>query len=113
MATENTAPKLALLGLAVVVAGAGVVVFAATWLWPAGMEVLGIEEAVDGAIVVDETDAVVAAAVVGVVVVGGTVEVVEVGSGSLVTSGALVGASVGGVVTLSPFDAKPVTWPSA
>lgn len=102
---------LALLGLGVVVAGAGVVVFAATWLWAPGtvaLTVLAIvvEEAVDGDIVVDGVAIGVGIGVVAVVVAGASVE-----GGVEVVGSALMGASVVGPVTFDspPGDATPVT----
>lgn len=86
VATDSTAPMLALLGFGVVVAGAAVVVFSATWLWAAGVPCLAVlvaivEETVDGVIVVDGMvdvvvgDGVVGACVGAIVVVIGAASV--------------------------------------
>lgn len=104
VATDSTAPMLALLGFGVVVTGAAVVVFSATWLWAAGVPCLVVlvaivEEAVDGAIVVDVGDGMVDVVVGGIVVcgcVGAAVVVVVV----------VVVPSACGVV--SPPDIAPI-----
>lgn len=113
---------LAPLGLAVVVVGAAVVVFSATWLWAPGTGVLavvasvveGVEgEAVELGIVVGAAVVVVVVVVVGAIVVGASVEVVVVTSGAVLAVGS-VGEIVGAGVSLP--EAKPVTeasWASA
>lgn len=100
---------LALLGLAVVVGGAGVVVFAATWLWTpgVGMPVLVGEEAVDGA--AEEAVVVVGISVVEGVVVGAVVEDVVVVSGAFV----VVSTTGEAVVEASFSDTKPVVFRSS
>lgn len=113
VATDSTAPTLALLGFGVVVTGAAVVVFSATWLWAAGVPGLAVlvaivEETVDGVIVVGVVAAVVDIVVEGIVVCGCVGAGVVMAAGASVLSGPLLGgvASAGGV--LSPSDIGPV-----